>query len=520
MQNTFIWIIIFAGAAIALLGVFLAASERELKKKRQEVEELVAKLGEQPAAVAAPTVAMAVVDSEKLDALQARNQELENEIATASSKLELSRRAIEELQDDQRRVETTQSNAQWVQSSNDQLTSEIENLKQRLQASEARVNDSSSQSQDATERQRQLQAEVATLQQQLMESQSKLREFDGVQQKLANIESIEASHRDARQALETRIADLQKELSSGAEKVRELDALRERLAESERNQQALREESLRHNDEIARWQGRVNEAGESRRQFAQLREPFDTLLAKQTALEERQREFKGELYAFAQLMSKPFDGSSRAALNESRTVTHTGETTKPQIGVLEKSAVMVAPTQVATAQTSEKAKRRFGIFPAMILLAGGGALLVALWSSQTVEGPTPAVTASATSAVIQKKDATPKVDVAKPEPVVSGAPAPIAQNEPAKTPAKETIGKVKPVQTAKNEARLAGTYEITQASRVYAAPSEFSQLVGDIEPGVRVNVVNGKDGWLEIHSKHGRPPGFIRRESARAAPQN
>jgi len=37
---------------------------------------------------------------------------------------------------------------------------------------------------------------------------------------------------------------------------------------------------------------------------------------------------------------------------------------------------------------------------------------------------------------------------------------------------------------------------------------------------VKVNVVNGKDGWLEIHSKHGRPPGFIRRESARAAPQN
>jgi hypothetical protein len=49
---------------------------------------------------------------------------------------------------------------------------------------------------------------------------------------------------------------------------------------------------------------------------------------------------------------------------------------------------------------------------------------------------------------------------------------------------------------------------------VYAAPNELSQLIGEIEPGVKVSVVNIRDGWLEIHSKHGRPPGFIRREVA------
>ena len=69
--------------------------------------------------------------------------------------------------------------------------------------------------------------------------------------------------------------------------------------------------------------------------------------------------------------------------------------------------------------------------------------------------------------------------------------------------------------------RVAGTYEITRASRVYAAPSESSQPIGDIEPGVKVSVVNRRDGWLEIHSKHGRPPGFIRTEvAARVAAQN
>src|SRR5688572_5500462 len=138
MDSTFIWIVIFAGAAIALLAVFLVASERELKKKRQEVDELAAKFGEQPAEVATPTMAMAMpaVDNEELDALQAKTRQLENELATAMSKLELSRRTIEEFQDDQRRSEATQSNAQWLQTSNDQLKSEIEDLKQRALTSE------------------------------------------------------------------------------------------------------------------------------------------------------------------------------------------------------------------------------------------------------------------------------------------------------------------------------------------------------------------------------------------------
>jgi hypothetical protein len=79
----------------------------------------------------------------------------------------------------------------------------------------------------------------------------------------------------------------------------------------------------------------------------------------------------------------------------------------------------------------------------------------------------------------------------------------------------------KPTEVAKQESPAAGTYQITQPSRVYAAPNELSQLIGEIEPGVRVNVVNTRDGWLEIHSKHGRPPGFIRREvAARVAGRN
>jgi hypothetical protein len=35
-----------------------------------------------------------------------------------------------------------------------------------------------------------------------------------------------------------------------------------------------------------------------------------------------------------------------------------------------------------------------------------------------------------------------------------------------------------------------------------------------------VNVVSARDGWLEIRSKNGRPPGFIKSDTAVRVGQN
>ena len=95
--------------------------------------------------------------------------------------------------------------------------------------------------------------------------------------------------------------------------------------------------------------------------------------------------------------------------------------------------------------------------------------------------------------------------------------------EPSKEPpaGRQVSGSENTTPPVKPAAKVAGIDEITRTSRVYAAPSELSQLIGDIEPGIKVSVVNSRDGWLEIPSKHGRPPGFIRRDvAARVADQN
>jgi hypothetical protein len=68
--------------------------------------------------------------------------------------------------------------------------------------------------------------------------------------------------------------------------------------------------------------------------------------------------------------------------------------------------------------------------------------------------------------------------------------------------------------------RVQGTYKITRSTEVYSEPSDTSRLIVNIKPGMKINVVDSRDGWLEIRSKHGRPPGFVRQTAAVRIDQN
>lgn len=59
-----------------------------------------------------------------------------------------------------------------------------------------------------------------------------------------------------------------------------------------------------------------------------------------------------------------------------------------------------------------------------------------------------------------------------------------------------------------------GTYEIVRTTPVLEQPSESSRMVSTINRGTRVEVIGSRGDWLEVRSKHGNPPGFIRREDA------
>jgi len=58
----------------------------------------------------------------------------------------------------------------------------------------------------------------------------------------------------------------------------------------------------------------------------------------------------------------------------------------------------------------------------------------------------------------------------------------------------------------------AGTYEVLRDTALLEKPSSSSREVALVERGMIVNVVSSVGEWLEVHSKYGKPPGYIRRQ--------
>lgn len=529
MENMFVWILIFAGAAIALLGLFLVASERELKNTRLEIEKLTAKLGDLPAnaeSTPAPVPLTQAVESEEVAELQARNDELQKEIANLSAKLELSRRAIEELEGAGQQDSSSQVDVQRLRDANDSLTREIKELKDHPQTSEAWSSASMAENFEAAEHQRQLRREIDELQKQLAESQSKVRELEDSQQQRANDQSLKAIHADEQRRWEMKIAELERELADARERLGETESLRRRLVESERLRQALDEEIRRHEQDIPRWQACIAEAEENRHRLAGLQKPFDALLAKHAEITERQQRFEADLAEFGGLMALPVnavkDTNNAAAptYHQNLAANPAGYGAADHIDKENVPTQTAAPEQLATEGTEDKKrKRRFGLFPLLVLLPMAAAFAFGVWNTPAERTDKYAKTALPPAL---KSEKLPNMAASTPSAETEGGTVQLANNpmEDPKPAAKDPRPAVKPPQPQRKEMIVSGTYEVTQPSRVYAGPTEFSQLIGDIEPGIRVNVVNARDGWLEIRSKHGRPPGYIRKEAARVIAQN
>ena len=77
------------------------------------------------------------------------------------------------------------------------------------------------------------------------------------------------------------------------------------------------------------------------------------------------------------------------------------------------------------------------------------------------------------------------------------------------------------VHSMRGETRLADQnlsperfYETVRSTSVFEEPSASSRKVGNIPNGTKVRVVGSTGDWLEVHSKSGRPPGFIRQDDA------
>lgn len=89
--------------------------------------------------------------------------------------------------------------------------------------------------------------------------------------------------------------------------------------------------------------------------------------------------------------------------------------------------------------------------------------------------------------------------------VSRAAPAPRATTRPADPPA--------PAAPSRRTAEPS-LYETVRPTTVFEGPATSARILSRISKGTQVTAVRSVGDWLEIRSKHGNPPGFIRADDA------
>jgi chromosome segregation ATPase len=136
MDTIFIWII--AGAAIGLLGIFLVASERELKSKRLELAELKNKLTDVPAAenFNASTDVYPQENAASAE-LVAKNEELLQKVSSLSKNLEASESKLEQLETLRAHLNSKESEITELRWDRERLNAELTTLRTPLESNDS-----------------------------------------------------------------------------------------------------------------------------------------------------------------------------------------------------------------------------------------------------------------------------------------------------------------------------------------------------------------------------------------------
>jgi hypothetical protein len=89
-----------------------------------------------------------------------------------------------------------------------------------------------------------------------------------------------------------------------------------------------------------------------------------------------------------------------------------------------------------------------------------------------------------------------------------------SMQEKLKTTRAPQVSQSTPASGSGSRAADAGSYQVIRATSVFQEASPNSAKLASIPQGTKVNVVRSVGDWLEVRSKHGKPPGYIRREDA------
>lgn len=565
MDTIFIWIV--AGAAIGLLGLFLVASERELKNKRRELEELKQGLADLPVPGASNVPTDLVMQENGASAeLVARNEKLSQEVSSLSKKLEASESKLQQLETLRTHLNSRESEITELRWECDRLQGELTTLKNSLESNNPQPIELSENTQKD--------AEIVALREQLTASQARVRDLESIPAESSDSEASQKAFEELQRSLEVSTIQLQNACAAEQEKIKALEATQMQLSEMQQRQHESSAANLRLQEENSRYQQKLTNQNQLQvERLVILRQRLEELRSKQADVSERDRMIQEEIISMSQLLDDgqeythqpdptssngehrhnilAFTGKDSSAMGEPDIIESTsfgepaselnaphhdtfdttnGSSTEPQHHHSPNMAA-VAVGMPLTSELSQsglqKKKRRFGIFSAgMGVLVVGAALSVSFLQTDSEQSSSTAPNPSGSSmaAKIKSQTATAareRKDEYSADRTVRAIPT-VSQALPddsriSRTPDKPTTATPISTKPASNNWE---SYEVIQSTRVFSAPRGDSQLIANIEPGTQVNVVDSRDGWLEIRSKHGRPPGFIQKTAAVRIGQN
>ncbi len=258
MDGTITWMLVLAGATVALLGAFLVASEKELRKKRREVATLAAKLSR-------PNMGTATDDYQnKLDKLENANKELQEQLSALSSRLDSTEREFTQLDSEKRQLEV----------SNQNLNYEAAALREQLYST-LKANEESHLERAAFDKQLDtIASELKSTTAKLEQSKTRIEELENASAPSALV-AAERSLAESRGEFENNLQALERELADCQEKLRTFDTINRQLLDLEQKYDKALLNNRQLQQEIIRYQERLtnNEASQHARGI--IREQMD-----------------------------------------------------------------------------------------------------------------------------------------------------------------------------------------------------------------------------------------------------
>ena len=293
-------------------------------------------------------------------------------------------------------------------------------------------------------------------------------------------------HQEEQRKLKALVRELEHELSEGNTQLQAVAETQERLQQAERICHELSDENHQLREEITDWQKRFAASDEYQREIGILKQQLHALQSEHDALLQSNRRMEEQLNLQRELDSSSSRNDSANLLNS-----HSAEKIAAVLSSDFTGSTHATGQKLADPATSSgKATRVRRFLPSLILpKLRFGAIIASAIGAIAVAGIS--------------------VQALRTEPPSSAAPA---HTETATVEEPAAAASLRP--SIEPVPRVRGTFQTVRPTQVFSEPSEDSALVASIAKGVRLNVVDSREGWLEIRSKHGRPPGFIRRDEA------